>query len=44
MPVLVLLLLSLVQAAGAQKPFVSPYSAADVANKQAVVETTMGEL
>lgn len=31
-----------VQATGAQKPFVSPYSAADVANKQAVVETTMG--
>ncbi len=52
MPVLVLLLLVLwpsdprtfgpVQATGAQKPFVSPYSAADVANKQAVVETTMG--
>jgi cyclophilin family peptidyl-prolyl cis-trans isomerase len=42
MPVLVLLLLSLAQATGAQKPFVSPYSAADVANKQAVVETTMG--
>ena len=39
---LALLLLSLGQAASAQKFFVSPYSAAEVAGKQAVIETTMG--
>ena len=37
-----LFLLSLVQAASPQKFFTTPYSPADVAGKQAVVETSMG--
>ena len=42
MPTLLLLILVAVQASGGQKPFVSTYSAAELAKKQAVVETSMG--